>query len=117
MLTVHSLIRLINKAAMRQQGSLVIPYNKSYLAILELLVKGGFILSFNILKDYVVIQSRGFSFTCLSASRVNSLKTLKRTQRREGGVASYMLYTDRGVCLGISAIAQHIGGKIITRLF
>jgi hypothetical protein len=96
---------------------LVIQFRKGYLPVLRRLSEIGIILSFNIVGKYLVIKGRGtykINYKNLFLNSTN-VKSLKCFQYREGGVAAYVMHTDRGLCLGTSAINQHIGGKLIMK--
>jgi ribosomal protein S8 len=117
MLGFNKLLAAVNTASNKRPS--VILYKKCYLPVLDLLVTNGVILGFNIIGNFLVIRGRYLSASKLKSSKsLNfNLPLLRGLQMREGGVSVYLLSTDQGFCGGSRAISQHVGGKLVTKLF
>jgi ribosomal protein S8 len=115
MLMLSRLLSIINSP--RQLRFFIIPYKAAYVPVLKQLLKGGVILSYyTVGKQYFGISTRGLrsGFRPIKHQMI-SFSDLKKLQYREGGVTSYMLYTDRGLCSSNLAISQHLGGKLVLK--
>jgi|GEM_PF-4746536 ribosomal protein S8 len=123
------LLSSIKKSADRGRKTLLFKKRGDYNNVLALLVKMGFIQSYQEWPEVLKIQLKQLNKPrCFKAfvelhkgKRVGrkasvGLYELTKLQRRESGAAYYVLNTDRGVMTSVDAINLHIGGKILFRI-
>lgn len=101
--------------------------------ILALLLKEGYILSYNSYDKFVYIKlknngtvknthiSNSFidinkSIRIKQKNKTISLKELIKLQRREGNISNYLINTDKGLLTSQEAINKRIGGKVLLKI-
>lgn len=107
--------------------------HKNNKLILNMLLQNGYILSYNIYKNFVYIRLKNVgsikntralnSFVNIQKSnRIKqknntiSLQELIKLQKHEGNVTSYWINTDKGLLTSQEAINKRIGGKVLLKI-
>jgi ribosomal protein S8 len=109
------LLSMISSLRASKSKFFIVRYKKNYDSLLKQLVYCGVILNFSVVGNYATIRLRESKpkFHTFGRGAVISLSSLRRHQAREGGVASYVLNTDKGILSSIKAINQQVSGKLI----
>lgn len=127
----YHLISSIKKTIDRNREVLLFKATGDHSKILQLLLNGGFITSFQPYKGFIAIRVRHVSKIAANQKRFNfielasrigrknytiSLKDLQLLQRREGGTAYYVLNTDKGLLTSFNAIEKCVGGDLLLKI-
>jgi ribosomal protein S8 len=117
----YHLLSLIKKAGDKKQNYLFIKQRGNNRQILQLLLNEGFINSYRSYSNLVVIRlnilasKKPFNDIIISKKNI-SLNDLKKTQRREGGSAYYILNSNKGLITGFKAIEKNVGGQLLAKI-
>lgn len=101
--------------------------------ILNMLLSGGYILSYKIYDDFIYIRFKNNgevkntrtlnpfiniikSVRMKQKNNTFSLEDLIKLQKREGNVVNYLLNTDKGLLTSQEAINKRIGGKVLIKI-
>ena len=117
----YHLLSLIKKANDKKQNYLFIKQRGSNDKILQLLLNEGFINSYKSYNSLSVVKMNSTvnkkSFNTITINKKNiSLNELKKTQRREGGSAYYIMNSNKGLVTGFKAIEKNIGGHLLVKI-
>lgn len=101
--------------------------------ILNILLSGGYILSYKIYDDFIYIRFKNNSgvkntrtlnpfINIIKSVRIKqknntlSLEDLIKLQKREGNIVNYLINTDKGLLTNQEAINKRIGGKVLVKI-
>jgi ribosomal protein S8 len=123
------LLSAIKKALTKNQEMLFFKKTNDHSTVLQLLVKEGFISSFQNNTSFLVIRLKLFKGTNTKsihvlkfAQRVGhknytiSFKELLLLQQKEGVSSYFVLLTDQGLLTSFLAIEKCIGGKLLFKI-
>lgn len=125
---IADLISRIRNAVMVNKNEILVPTSKLKVAVVELLVKNGYLASFDIIEGeprgmlHVVINQPG------TIAKINEITKISKPGRRvyssaedlkavKSGRGMLIVSTSKGLMTGKEAKKNHLGGEVMIRVW
>lgn len=117
----YLLVQNINKAYVRGYTTLFFKTQSNLKMLLLLLLKEGYIMSYQVYKSFIFIRLNTASdkrsvfekSKRVGRAATSSLRSLKHTQYVSGTSVFSVLSTDKGLLTSLTAVEKGVGGRMI----